>query len=180
MEDLIQAPESPLNTRIAIIVAFTATFMALCNVKGGNISQAMAHAQAQSIDAWAFFQAKSTKQALTENTLEILRVQKQAPTDLVAKYEAKIARYEKEKGELKAQGEALHAEYERLNVFDDQFDITEALLSIAIALFGISALTQKKELFWFASSVSALGFVFGIAGFFAVPLRSEFLSRVLG
>jgi hypothetical protein len=70
------AGESRLHAIIAVFVAVTATFMAICNVKDGNIVQAMSQAQANGVDAWSYFQAKSTKQALAENTLEILKEQK--------------------------------------------------------------------------------------------------------
>src|SRR5438874_8295935 len=50
-----------LNTIISIAVALVATFLAISNVKDGNICQAMQRAQAGSNDQWAYFQAKSTK-----------------------------------------------------------------------------------------------------------------------
>jgi len=56
--------ESGLNSVIAVLVAVIATLMALCNIKDGNIVQAMAQAQARGVDAWSYFQAKSTKQHL--------------------------------------------------------------------------------------------------------------------
>ena len=40
------ARESKLNAKVAIWVALTATFMAICDVKDGNIVQAMEQAQA--------------------------------------------------------------------------------------------------------------------------------------
>ena len=43
-------PESRLNSVIAALVAVLATFMALSNIKDGNIVQAMAQEQAASID----------------------------------------------------------------------------------------------------------------------------------
>ena len=51
MEEAISATlehqsESRLNAVIAVLVALTATFMAVCNVKDGNIVQAMEQAQA--------------------------------------------------------------------------------------------------------------------------------------
>jgi len=52
----------------------------------------------------------------------------------------------KRKSDIKAQAEGYAKEYNDLNVFDDQFDMTEALLTISIAMFGITALTQKKWL----------------------------------
>ena len=71
-----QSGKSTINSRVALFVAITATFMALCNVKDGNIVQAMSQAQAHSIDAWSYYQAKNTKQAIAESTLEILKTQK--------------------------------------------------------------------------------------------------------
>ena len=68
-ESLEHASESKLNSRIAIFVALTATFMALCNIKGGNIVQNMAKAQSKSVSDWTYFQSKSTKQNLSENTI---------------------------------------------------------------------------------------------------------------
>jgi len=47
-----------LGVALGAFVAVAATFMALCNVKDGNIVQAMAQAQANSVDAWAYYQAK--------------------------------------------------------------------------------------------------------------------------
>ena len=52
---------SNLNSLVAVSVAIVATFIALCNVKDGNIVQAMQQAQASGVDEWAYFQAKGTK-----------------------------------------------------------------------------------------------------------------------
>lgn len=46
-EAVEHSAESRLNSVVAILVAFAATFMALGNVKDGNIGQAMAQAQAK-------------------------------------------------------------------------------------------------------------------------------------
>jgi hypothetical protein len=180
-ESVEHAKESKINARVAIFVAVTATFMALCNVKDGNIVQAMSQAQAHSIDAWSYFQAKSTKQAQAENTLEMVKLQKTPGSEeLVKKYEAQVARYEKEKNEIKKQAEGFQQEYEDINVFDDQFDMTDALLTIAIAMFGITALTQKKWLLYFAGAVSLLGILIGLAAFMHISLHSDLISKILG
>jgi len=101
-ETIEQAPHNKINSRVALFVAITATFMALCNVKDGNIVQAMSQAQAHSIDAWSYYQAKSTKQSIAENTLELLR-QQNSPANalMIKKYEEQVSRYEKEKAEIK-------------------------------------------------------------------------------
>lgn len=180
-ESVENAGRSKINSLVALFVAITATFMAICNVKDGNIVQAMDQAQAHAIDAWSYYQAKSTKQATIESVLELARLQKTPGTDTtIKKYEAQIARYDREKAEIKKQAEGFQQQYDDINLFDDQFDMTEALLTISIAMFGIASLTQRKWLLWFASGMSLLGVVLGMAAFFKISLHSDLISRVLG
>ncbi|MEJ0104992.1 MAG: DUF4337 domain-containing protein [Bacteroidota bacterium] len=180
-EPLEQADKSKINSRVALFVAITATFMALCNVKDGNIVQAMEQAQANSIDAWSYFQAKSTKESIAENTLELLKLQNvTSNAEVIKKYEEQIIRYEKEKQEIKAQAEGFKKEYNDINLFDDQFDMTDALLTISIAMFGITSLTQKKWLLYFSAIVALTGITLGLAAFMKISLHSDFISRILG
>ena len=180
-ETIEQSGNNKINSRVALFVAITATIMALCNVKDGNIVQAMSQAQAHAIDSWSYFQAKSTKQSIAENSLEILKLQKLPGSDeLIKKYEAQITRYDKEKAEIKTQAEGYQKEYDDINLFDDQFDMTDALLTISIAMFGISSLTQNKKLLYFASAVSLTGIIFGLAAFLKISLHSDFVSKILG
>lgn len=180
-ENMEQKENNKLNAKVAIWVSLTATFMAMCNIKDGNIVQAMAQAQAKSIDQWGYFQAKSTKQSMAQNTLELLTSGGKAiDSVLIGKYRKKLSDYEKEKEEIKRQAESYTAEYDALNVFDDQFDMTEAFLSISIALFGTAALTQQKRLFYFAAVVSTIGLLLGVAAFLHIRLHSEFFSKLLG
>ena len=178
-EPIEQAGKSKINSRVALFVAITATFMALCNVKDGNLVQAMDQAEAHSIDAWSYFQAKSTKQSIAENALELLKLQNPASGEIIKKYEEQISRYEKEKDEIKTQAEGFEKEYNDRNLFDDQFDMTEALLTISIAMFGITSLTQKKWLLWFAGTVSLIGIILGLTAFMKISLHSDFISKLL-
>ena len=57
-EAVEKAGGSRINTIVAVSVAITATFIALCNVKDGNIVQAMAQEQASGVDAWAYYQVE--------------------------------------------------------------------------------------------------------------------------
>lgn len=176
-----EAGKSKINSRVALFVAISATFMAICNVKDGNIVQAMSQAQAHAIDAWSYFQAKSTKQSIAENSLELLRLDKLPANDtVVKKYEDEVARYEKEKADIKVQAQGYEQEYDDINLFDDQFDMTEALLTISIAMFGITSLTQKKWLLYFSTAVSLLGILLGLTAFMKISLHSDFVSRILG
>ncbi len=180
-EPIEQADKSKINSRVALFVAITATFMALCNVKDGNIVQAMSQAQAHAISSWSYFEAKSTKQSIAENTFEVLKLQHTAVNDsIIKKYEEKISRYEKEKAVIKSEAEGFQKEYDDINLFDDQFDMTDALLTITIAMFGITALTQKKWLLYFAGAVGLTGIILGLAAFMKISLHSDLISKILG
>ncbi len=187
------APQDPrherLNTALSLLVALSATFMALCNVKDGNVVQGMMQAQGNSNDAWSYYQAKSMKQNLAEATLDELTF-RQGSADLspearahltqrIDDYRAKVAKYEKEKAEIKAQAEAHAREYDQLNVHDDQLDIAEASFSISIALYGITALTRSRRLLVVALGFSAAGLLFGAAGFLRWGLHQAWLTRLL-
>ncbi len=193
IQDEIQdhAGDSRLNGFVALFVAVVATFMALCNVKDGNVVQAMQQAQARQMDQWNFYQSKSTKQHIAENSAEMLRVQLEMITvlkpDVKAHVEAKVTaldaaakKYEKEKEQIKAEAEAAGREYEALNVHDDQFDLAEACLSVGIALAGVTALTRKRWLFGVACTFAGIGILFGLAGFLKWQLHSDLLARILG
>jgi hypothetical protein len=181
---------SSLNALIAILVAVSATFAALCNIKDGNVVQSMAQAQAGSIDTWAFYQAKSTKQHLVETALDQLTLQLEITPNIAAEsrkklearaehYRGEIARYEKEKAEIQAKAQGLQQEYDHLNIRDDQFDMAEATLSLGIALYGITALTRKKGLLAVAIFFSIVGTVLGLAGFLGWSIHPDFLARLL-
>ena len=183
---------SNLNGMIALSVAIIATFIALCNVKAGNITQAMQQAQANSVDAWAYFQAKGTKLNIAESARDALVTQREisgssmsaetrALVDKkIAEYEVKIRAYEQRRARSSSPREGFQKEYERLNVRDDQFDMAEALTSVAIALLGITALTRKRRLLYVGWTFAGFGIVLGIAGFAGLNLHPDFLARLLG
>src|SRR3954463_3205306 len=195
MDDLTELGDrapSGLNTTVALIVAISASFVALCNVKDGNIVQAMAQAQANSVDAWSYYQAKSTKQHMAEAMVDQLAIQRElgaasmaADAKLVrdrkiTEHTAKAKQYETEKAEIKKSAEEYQKSYDRLNIHDDQFDMAEACLSVSIALFGITALTRKRWLFGVGFVLAAFGVTLGISGFLGWNLHPNFLAKLLG
>jgi hypothetical protein len=191
-EAVAQAQESHsrLNSVVAVLVALVATSMALFNIKDGNVVQAMAQAQAASIDTWSYYQSKSTKQHMAESMLDQLTIQRELGVGLtpagrslldqkIAEYQAAEQRYGKEKEAIKAQADGYQKEYDRLNVHDDQFDMAEAAMSVAIALAGVTALTRKRWLLGLAFLFAFFGGVLGVAGFLGWSLHPDALARLL-
>ena len=182
--------ESKLNAAVAIAVALSATFMALSNVKDGNICQAMAQDQSKAVDAWSYYQAKGTKENIATSVADQLTLMRDASTltpeqkglydAKIADYQAKAKQYEDEKSKIKDEATGYQQDYDALNVHDDQFDMSDASFSVALSLFGITALTGKRALFAFATLFAFAGFVLGAAGFLHLDLHPDWLAGLLG
>jgi hypothetical protein len=178
-----------LNNWIAALVAVLATFMALCNIKDGNIVQAMSQDQSKAVDQWSYYQAKGTKQNLAESVLDQLQIHRAEPnlppqeSALLDKeigiYTANVKKYEQQKEEIKKVAEGAEKDYDHLNVHDDQFDMSEAAISIAIALLGVSALTRNRWLFGLAVVFAVFGMVMGLAGFFSWGIHPAAFAKFL-
>jgi hypothetical protein len=185
------ARESKLNSSVAILVAMTAVMMALCNIKDGNIVQAMTQAQAHGVDAWSYYQSKSTKQHIAENMVETIEMQalvvpnatpavRTALQQRIVKYRGQARTYAAEKDSIRKVAEGFAAEYDRLNVHDDQFDMADACFSIAIALCGITALTQRRWLWFMAFAAVVFGAIAGLSGFLGWSFHPEWVAKWLG
>ena len=189
-EAVDKARESRLNTAIAALVAITATLMALNNVKDGNIVQNMQQAQANGVDEWAYYQAKGTKQNLAISAREQVELLRDATPNAtpelramfdrrIAEYSAQEKKYETEKEAIKRQAEEYKKQYDEFNRHDDQFDAAEALMSVAIALFGVTALTRKRWLLIVGIVFAGIGEILGLAGFLNWSLHSDWLASIL-
>jgi hypothetical protein len=176
-----------LNDIVAVTVVVLTVFLALCKVKDDNIVQAMQKAQATSVDAWAEYQSARVKLHVEENALATLRLletagslDKALAAKQAAEYQADITKYQARSKETRAKAEANEKEYERLNLRDDQFDISEAFTSIAIALAAVAALVDAWWLIYVAWGSGGVGMLFGIAGFANISLRVQWLASLLG
>ena len=160
-----------LNPAVAITVALLATFMGICKVKDDNIVQAMQQAQADKLDHWQFYQARNIREEIAKSTLTQLRLQAQgAPANATAAYQEQIAAYtslaedqKAKKEEVRGQAEKDQANYDALNFRDDQFDLSDTLMAIAISMLAVTALTGKRWLYWIALVPTGLGILMGVA-----------------
>ena len=176
-----------LNSLVAVSVVILTVFMAISKTKDDNINQAMQKAKADSVDAWAEYQFARVKLHVDENGLHQLRLLETAGTfdkalaaKQAAEYEADIKKYEGRSKETRAKAERLEAEYERLNFRDDQFDMSDVFLSIAVALAAVASLVDLFWLLYVAWGSGAVGLAFGISGFLGLNFRPEWLAQLLG
>lgn len=187
--DAEQKKSERLNIWVAITVALLATFMGICKVKDDNIVQAMQQAQANKIDHWAFYQARNIREEVAKSTLIQLQVQVLNPANTgqqTQALKAAIANYEKlaqdqklKKEELKRQAEQDQLDYDAFNYVDDQFDLSDALLAIAISLLAVTALTKQRWLYFLSLVPTGFGVVMGLAGLANWKIHPDFLIRLL-
>ena len=156
--------------QIAMFTAIIATIGAIFSYMGGA-TQANAGLykndaaikKTEASNQWNFYQAKSTKQSLTELALTL------APKeDDKAKYAAKVERYEKEKNDIKLAADKLEAEATTWDkASDDQMHLhhrwaqATTALQVSIALAAIALLTRKKWLEYGMFIVAGIGVVIG-------------------
>lgn len=176
-----------LNPTVAITVALLATFMGICKVKDDNIVQAMQQAQADKLDHWAFYQARNLREEVAKATLVQLRLQAAVvPAQHQAAYQAQISIYERiakdqaqKKEELRVQAEKDQTNYDALNFHDDQFDLSDALIAIAISLLAVASLTQLWWLYALSLVPSGFGVLMGLAGLAGWGLHPGTLIKLL-
>lgn len=187
IEQAAEARAARLNATVAITVAVLATFMGICKVKDDNIVQGMQQAQVNKLDYWAYYQARNIRAELAETTatqLELAKgaapaAQAEAYDRAIAGYRAKAADQLKKREELRVLAEDAQTTYEGLNRRDDQFDLSDALLAIAIALLAVTALTKLWPLYLVAMVPTAFGVVMGVAGLADLPIHPNMLFKLL-
>jgi hypothetical protein len=176
-----------LNTRVAVTVALLATFLGICKVKDDNIVQAMQQAQADKLDHWNFYQARNIRQEVAAAAVTQLKLaaagapaaQQEAYRAAIASYEAVVGDQAKKKEELRLQAEEDQKAYDGLNYRDDQFDLSDTLIALAISLLALTALTHKPWLYWLALVATTGGVVMGLAGLLGWHLHPDSIARLL-
>ena len=176
-----------LNTAVAITVAILATFMGICKVKDDNIVQAMQQAQADKLDHWAYYQARNIRQEVAESTVTQLRLAKLGHTEgeqaafdeAITKYDKAATEQSTKKAKLKQQAEQDQKNYDSFNFRDDQFDLSDALLAISIALLAVTALTKLWWLYWVSLIPTGFGVLMGLAGLIGWSIHPDALMKLL-
>jgi hypothetical protein len=170
-----EAKDKRLNRMVALTVVVLSIFMGLCQVKDGNIVQAMAQAQSNAVDRWGEYQATRTKLHIDETALAQAKVAPALAPE-AARLATEIAKYEKESPVLRRQAEGFQAQYDALNVHDDQFDASDAAIGVAVAVAAVAALSESLPALVVAWLFGAFGMVMGLAGFLGWALKSPLAS----
>ncbi len=183
-----EAKDKRLNRMVAITVVILSVVTGLCNIKDGNLVQAMQQAKSDSVDRWSEYQATKTKLHLAENSraeIVVLAADsgpagKAKAALAIAGLDAGIAKYQAEAPRIAASAKGFADQYDALNVHDDQFDASEALISTAISMAAVAALVESMALLGGSWIFGAFGIFMGICGFARLAFHPDVLSSFLG
>lgn len=183
MSEGIEAPEGNnrlLNRLVATTVVILSVAMAISNIKDGNIVQTMQADQAASIDLWSEYQATRIKGHDQKIAAILFKQNKSAEAQAAAAdADHETKRYAEEAEGLKTQALAAKTDYDVQGRRDDQFDLGEGFMSIAMAVIAISALVESFWLLGAGWASAAMGLVFTIAGFAELSLHPDTLVNFL-
>ncbi len=160
-----------MTNQIALFTAIIATVGAIfaymagaTQANAGLYKNNAALKKTEASNQWNYFQAKSTKQSMAEVSRDLT-----PGADEKVKYQAKIDRYEKEKGEIRLVAEKLEAEAtdwdqksEAQIHLHHRWAQATTVLQVAIALAAIALLTRKKWLEYAMFAGGAIGLGVGI------------------
>jgi hypothetical protein len=175
-----------MNSLVAVTVVILSVFTAVSKIKDDNIVQAIQTAKADSVDSWNEYQAARMKLRIVEAANQTIRLTANLPgldAEAVAterkRNDEAIAGYDASSKTLFGKAKGLEASIEKLNFQDDQFDISDALISIAIAAAAVAALTESWMLLCLAWVSGGTGIVMGLAGFLGWGLHPDWLVKLL-
>jgi hypothetical protein len=177
-----EAKDKRLNRSVALTVVILSIATGLGNIKDGNIVQAMSQAQANSLDRWNEYQATRTKLHIVETARAELgaAATSAGATATLAAFGAESAKYKAETPRLAREAKGFAADYDALNVHDDQFDAAEASLTTAISIAAVAALTESWIPLVAAWVFGAFGLFMTLCGFAGWPFHPDLLSSWLG
>jgi hypothetical protein len=183
------------RNRAALLIAIIAAVLAIGGLGGGNATDYMISNNIHASDTWAFYQAKNVRQTVLEVAVTELesdlaeagltpehrtRIERQ-----LAEHRATIARYESEpdpaapndplrgegKRQLRAQAQAYEAAREVASDRDNNFDLAEVLLQLALVLGSVAILALNRIVLIASLGLGLVGTLLVINGFFLlVPL----------
>lgn len=175
-----------LNRMIAITVALLSAFIAISKLKDENVVLKMHRAETQAVDTWNQYQAKRMREYLSQigqNQAQVFRsvAKSEAMTLLDSQfkgYEQAIAHYKSDEKELSEKAKGYEESYEQLHAKHELFDLSDAALSISLAILAVAALTQQRALLGVSWALAGVGVVTGGAGLLGLNLHLDWITRL--
>jgi len=162
--------EAKLKDKAGMVISVFALLLAVNSWYGGTLSSLTLNNTIKANNVWAFYQAKSIKQTLAEQSLDDAIYRKD--TEKMAKLQAKIDRYESEpstgdgKVELMTRAKQLEAERDEAKKRSPWIGYASTLYQLSIVVLSASILAVSISMFWGSFFVAGLGILLSAQGVF--------------
>ena len=160
--------EAKIKDKAGMVINIFALLLAVNTWYGGKLSSTVMNNTIKASDTYAFYQAKSLKQALAEQNL--YEAQKNGDKARAEEMSKKIDKYENEpndgKKALLAKAEALEAERNDAKTRSPWIGYASTAYQLSIVLLSASILAVSMALFWGSFVVAGLGLVLSLNGLF--------------
>ena len=177
------------RSRAALMIAVMAAVLAVGDLGGGNATDDMIGSNIKASDTWAFYQAKNVRQNLYKLAAEELETdlasgvlpadQRASAEERLKDYRATIARYDSEpdaeapndplKGEgkkqLSARAKSYEAAFEEASARDNNFDLAEVALQLALVLGSVAILAVNRWILILSATLGVIGTLLTVNGF---------------
>jgi hypothetical protein len=153
--------EAQIKDKAGWVITVIALLLAVNTYMANGFSSKVLNNTIAANNVWAFYQAKSIKQALAEQNLD--DAQARGDRAKVERMREKIARYESEpatgegKRELMAKAKQLEADRDQAKRHGPWMTFAGTSYQLAIVLLSASILAVSMPMFWSSIGVATLG-----------------------
>jgi len=162
--------EAKLKDKAGMVISVFALLLAVNSWYGGTLSSKTLNNTIAANNVWAFYQAKSIKQTLAEQSLDDAQYRKD--TAKAEKLQAKIDRYESDpktgegKKELSEKARYLEAERDEAKKRSPWIGYASTMYQLSIVVLSASILAVSMSMFWGSFFVAGLGVMLSAQGVF--------------
>ena len=149
--------EAQIKDKAGMVISVFALILAVNSWYGGKLSSTTLNNTIQANDVWSFYEAKSIKQTLAEQSLDDAQYRKD--TAKIEKLQAKIARYESEPATGEGKKE-LMAKAKKLDLAKKQspwIGYASTMYQLSIVVLSASILAVSMSMFWGSFVVAGIG-----------------------
>jgi hypothetical protein len=160
--------EAKIKDKAGMVINVFALLLAVNAWYGGSLSSTVLNNTIKANDVYSFYQAKSIKQSLAEQSL--YDAQRASDKPRVAEMTAKIERYESDpktgegKKELLAKAQKLEHDRDEAKKRSPWIGYASTAYQMAIVLLSASILAVSMSLFWSSFLVAGLGVLLSSQG----------------
>jgi hypothetical protein len=160
--------EAKIKDKAGMVINVFALCLAVNAWYGGKLSSTVLNNTIKANDTYSFYQAKSLKQTLAEQSL--YEAKKSGDKVRAEEMAAKIDRYENEpkdgKKDLMIKAKALEAERDEAKTRSPWIGYASTAYQLAIVLLSASILAVSMPLFWGSFAVAGIGLILSLNGLF--------------